>query len=357
MRTIVPRSAGPWLVVVTLTAAGVAAAVGYGLTAPKHYRATAQLLVAPVAVNDPTFMGLDVLRDTGGRRTAAATAAALLRSPQVADQVRAQLGLRRSRDSLLAALHPHVVDSSDVVAVTVEDTSAAGAAQLANAFADALVKQRTAGFQSQLATTIRRDTQLLDAIPLGKRTTGAGAALDERLTALHGFEGQPDPTIRHAGEASAPVTAVWPKLPRFAATGAAAGLAAGVLVVLLLVLGRFGRRRGAAELALEAAELEQAERERLVEPEPEPEPEPEQAVVHAAAPPPGPASPAVDQTSGRWNLLVLERLINERGEEFPEHREEWSSYLYFLREYAEPDGSVSASFDGLIQDTFSDLVA
>jgi len=54
---------------------------------------------------------------------------------------------------------------------------------------------------------------------------------------------------------------------------------------------------------------------------------------------------------------VLERLINERGEEFPEHRDEWSSYLYFLREYAEPDGSVPASFDGLIQDTFSDLVA
>jgi len=88
--------------------------------------------------------------------------------------------------------------------VTVQDNSAAGAAQLANAFADALVKQRTAGFQSQLATTIRRDTELLDAIPPAKRATGAGAALDERLTALHGFEGQPDPTIRHAGEASAP---------------------------------------------------------------------------------------------------------------------------------------------------------
>jgi capsular polysaccharide biosynthesis protein len=470
MRTIVPRSAGPWLVVVTLTAAGAAAAVGYGLTAPKRYRATAQLLVAPVSVNDPTFMGLDVLRDTGGRRTAAATAAALLRSPQVADEVRAQLGLPRSRDSLLAALHPRVVDSSDVVAVTVQDTSAAGAAQLANAFADALVKHRTAGFQSQLATTIRRDTELLDAIPPAKRATGAGAALDERLTALHGFEGQPDPTIRHAGEASAPARAAWPKLPRLAATGAGAGLAAGVLAALLLILGRFGRRTGAgaaapydrgvsdrlverleervaermaaleaerdhlsareaalaarerdleeklavlreaqaappvpaapredtereaalekrvdaltqrelalarrvaqasareqelearaAALAGEAAELEQqAERERLAEPEPVPEPEPEPAAVHAAAPAPGPEQPAVDQTSGRWNLLVLERLINERGEEFPEHRDEWSSYLYFLREYAEPDGSVPASFDWLIQDTFSDLVA
>src|SRR5260221_4966422 len=245
MRSIVPRSAGPWLAVLTLTAAGLAAAVGYGLTAPKRYRATAQLLVAPVAMNDPTFTGLDVLRDTGGRRTAAADAVALLRSPQVADDVRAGLGLARSRDSLLAALHAHVADSSDVVAVTVEDTSAVGAAQLANAFADALVKQRTAGFQSQLATTIRRETLLLDAIPPAQRSTGAGAALDERLVALHGFEGKPDPTIRHAGEASAPAHPSWPKLPRLAAAGAGAGLAAGVLAALLLVLRVVGRRRAA----------------------------------------------------------------------------------------------------------------
>ncbi|HEX7582512.1 MAG TPA: Wzz/FepE/Etk N-terminal domain-containing protein, partial [Gaiellaceae bacterium] len=169
MRSIVPRSVGPWLAVLTLTAAGTAAAVGYGLTAPKQYRATAQLLVSPVSVNDPTFTGLDVLRDSSGKRTAAASAAALLRSPQVADVVRADLGLARSRDSLLSALDAHVVGSSDVVAVTVQDASAAGAAQLANAFADGLVKQRTASFQSQLATTIRRDQQLLNAITPGRR--------------------------------------------------------------------------------------------------------------------------------------------------------------------------------------------
>src|SRR5258707_4631966 len=181
MRSIVPRSAGPWLAALTVTAAGRAAAVGYGLTAPKRYRATAQLLVSPVSVSDPNFTGLDVLRDTGGKQTAAASAAALLRSPQVADEVRADLGLARSRDSLLHALDAHVVDSSDVVAVTVEDTSAAGAAQLANAFADALVKQRTASFQSQLAATIRRDQQLLAALSPAART---GSELEKRLGVL-----------------------------------------------------------------------------------------------------------------------------------------------------------------------------
>src|SRR2546430_5317784 len=56
-----------------------------------------------------------------GRRTAAASAAALVRGPLVADAVRALLGLRRSRDSLLGALDAHVVDSSNVVAVRSEE--------------------------------------------------------------------------------------------------------------------------------------------------------------------------------------------------------------------------------------------
>jgi capsular polysaccharide biosynthesis protein len=478
VRSIVPRSAGPWLAVLTLTAAGTAAAVGYGLTAPKRYRATAQLLVSPVSVSDPNFTGLDVLRDTGGKRTAAASAAALLRSPQVADVVRADLGLARSRDSLSKSLDAHVVDSSDVVAVTVEDTSAAGAAQLANAFADGLVKQRTAGFQSQLAATIRRDRQLLAELAPAAR---AGSNLEQRLTVLEGFEGQPDPTIRHAGQASAPESALWPMVPRLAATGALAGAAAGLLVALLLVLGRVGRRRpaegtapfdrgvsdrlvdrleqrvagriaalegererlSAREAGLEAREkdmaatlvelraaaeaaplpatvpaapdgeaaaealaareaalqtriaqltqreiglarraaeiaghdqaaqarardlerraaeleeqLEEATRRAAVVPEPVPVPEPEPLRVAAPAEPALP--PSDEEQTGAWNLMVLERLVNDRGEEFPDRRDEWSSYLYFLREYAEPDGTVPSSFDWLIQETFSELVA
>ena len=163
------RSRLPWLAVLTLTAAGAAAAAGYGLTAPKRYRATAQLLVAPVSPSDQTFAGIGVLRDTGGKQTAAADVAALLRAPQIADAVAAQLALKRSRASLQHALHAHVVDSSDDVAVTAEDTSANGAAQLANTFANALITQRSATFQSELAAAIRRDQRLLGII-VGLRT-------------------------------------------------------------------------------------------------------------------------------------------------------------------------------------------
>ena len=36
--------------------------------------------------------------------------------------------------------------------------------------------------------------------------------------------------------------------------------------------------------------------------------------------------------------------------------DEWLSYLFFLREYAEPDGTVPASFDWLIEDEFAEIV-
>ena len=516
VRAFVPRSAVPLLLVVTLTAAGAAAAAGYGLTAPKRYRATAQLLVSPVPASDTTFTGLPVLRDSGGKRTAAASAAAMLASPQVADAVRSQLGLTRSRDAVLGAIHAHVVGASDVVAVTAEDTSANGAAQLANAFADTLVSQRTASFQSQLATTIAADTKQLGSLPESSR-----AALQRQLAALHGFEGQADPTLKVTAQAAAPAVAYWPKLPRLIGIGAGVGFAAGLVFALLILL---GRGRGAAagapydrpvserlvkrleqraderidallaeqhrltsreselaarerelaerpegappapvedgresELAARRAELaeqeealaaretrlaeaeqalaeapptvvealpgpevEQREREleqRIAalghregelarraaavavrerqaaeqaealerrteeleswaaeltsreeqplpeptppEPEPEREPEPEPAfppppVPAAAAGPPAPPAPA---GGGRWNLFALQRLVDERGGEYPDRFEEWASYLYFLREYAEPDGTVPASFDWLIEETFTELVS
>jgi capsular polysaccharide biosynthesis protein len=418
----------PWLAVLTLTAAGAAAAAGYGLTAPERYRATAQVLVAPVSTSDPTFAGIGVLRDTGGKRTAAASVAALIRTPQVVDAAAAQLGSRRSRQSLLDALHVHVVDASDVVAVTAEDTSADGASQLANTFANVLIAQRSATFQSELTAAIRRDQQLLAG------STDPAGVISRRLATLLGLQGRPDPTIRVAAQAAAPTSASWPNVPLLIGIGAGIGAAAGVLVALVALglrrgngrpsgkqgpgmsdreldeLGdrleaRLVRREAAlvarerdlqakldelraahettlvasqdeavlarrerqlaeriataakreAELARRAAEVALRERESAAEQE-------EAAAAAAAAEeaeaaiPPAPP-PAENGVRGSYNLVALEQLVDERGSAFPERLEEWSSYLYFLREYAASDGAVPASFDGLIHDTFEELLA
>ena len=66
MPSFAPRAGLPWLALVTLTAAGAAAAAGYALTAPKQYRATAQLLVAPT--DDAAFTGIVGRPSRAGRR-------------------------------------------------------------------------------------------------------------------------------------------------------------------------------------------------------------------------------------------------------------------------------------------------
>lgn len=79
-----------------------------------------------------------------------------------------------------------------------------------------------------------------------------------------------------------------------------------------------------------------------------PLPEPVEAVPAPLPPPPA--------SEGRWNVLALDRLVEQRGHEFPDRVEEWTSYLYSLRAYATPDGSLPANFDPLIQETFGELV-
>ena len=70
-----------------------------------------------------------------------------------------------------------------------------------------------------------------------------------------------------------------------------------------------------------------------------------------------PVPAAAAGSLARWNLHELENLVRSRGDQYPDRVPEWESYLFFLRDYASSDGSVPETFDWLIQDAFSELVA
>jgi hypothetical protein len=70
---------------------------------------------------------------------------------------------------------------------------------------------------------------------------------------------------------------------------------------------------------------------------------------------PEPATVVVPRGGG-WTMDVLERLVAERADKFPERAEEWRYYVVFLREHAESDGTLPASFDFLIEETFAELL-
>jgi hypothetical protein len=119
---------------------------------------------------------------------------------------------------------------------------------------------------------------------------------------------------------------------------------------------------------------------RQPEADPEPEPEPVERVPLVAVPalepeppmpgptpvqPVQPVQPAAASTvvpigvgSGprQWNLWDLERLTRDAAGEDAARDEERTFLLMYLREFAGADGLLPVDFDGLVRDSFGDLV-
>jgi len=117
-----------------------------------------------------------------------------------------------------------------------------------------------------------------------------------------------------------------------------------------------------------------------VEPAPEPEPEPEpEPVVLTVVPAPEPELELVPEPEPepvlaevavgaevvpigasaaprRWNVWDLERLSRENAGADVARDEERTYLLMYLRDFADPGGSLPIDFDALVRDSFGDLV-
>jgi len=115
------------------------------------------------------------------------------------------------------------------------------------------------------------------------------------------------------------------------------------------------------------------------EPEPEPEREPVRPALRPVpAPPPPPPPPRTETppqpvrpaaSTGvvdlrmratsqprRWNLWDLERRARDQAQLDPLRYEEWSYLFVHLRQFATPDGSLPTEFDGLVRESFGELL-
>ena len=107
------------------------------------------------------------------------------------------------------------------------------------------------------------------------------------------------------------------------------------------------------ELDARTTELDRREQEApppAPEPPPQPEPEPEPERELEPEPEPTPVR------TGSWNLEELQHAVEAATDATPQQREEWRTYLFFLREHATHDGALPHSLDSLINDVFADLV-
>lgn len=404
-----------WKPIVAALLLGLAAGIAYLVVAEDRYAAEAKLLVVPRPAGDATFEGFALPRVSGGG-SAAETVADLVERPAVVDSVAVQL--RLDREDVLDAVTVRADDESNVVTVRAEADDPQRAAQIANAVADEFVSERSGAFQGELNRAIAQLREELRNVPASERDVPPASTFVARLTALRAFLGERDPTVRVAGNAVASDQVVWPRPVPILAVALLGSLVLGLAVAALLAAAGRGRaapttddplaqretvlaervravtkreravakgeaalgermravdereekvaKRGSAlgervrtvtererALARHAAEVAASEREleRIAAapaPEPVPEPEPEPELVTPAE---------LLRPAGAWNVVALERLVAERGSEFPERVAEWRSYLFFLREHASLEGALPPSFDALVDETFHELLA
>jgi len=189
-----------WLVVVAALAA-LAGAIAYLTLRAPTYEATANILVNPLPQDDQTFLGLDLLRDSGDATRTVQTAATLLESSQAAQRTADALGGDLTADKVLNRVNVEPLGESNIVAVTATGASGTEAARLADQFSEAALAVRTQDLRDEIDVAITRaEAELRGLAPGG----ADAAAVSGRLSQLRAIRDTGDPTLTLEQQATVP---------------------------------------------------------------------------------------------------------------------------------------------------------
>ncbi len=210
-----------WTIVLALVLT-VSASVVYLSTASKRYEAEADILVTPASNDDPALTSLPLIRESSDPTRDVETASRLITTIDVAERVRADLGLETDATDLLDDVTAVPVAQSNIVAVISEADSAEEAQALANAFADAAVQERTAQLHDSIAVIL---PDLQARLESSETPT---EELTAQVTSLETLASAPDPTIRVETEAALPSSPVSPRPLLTIVAAVLAGLVLGI---------------------------------------------------------------------------------------------------------------------------------
>lgn len=212
--------------ILTITAITTAIAIAYVVTATKIYESQAEMLITPVSSTDPVLATLGLITDSSEPTRPIETASKFVTNVDVAIRVKKSLESEESPQALLEKITAEPVAQSNIVAVTAKADSPEFAKELANAFAEQAVADRTKRLHERLSTTIPQLEQQIATTPSG--TGVAGESLGAELALLQTLRNGPDPTIAVDAEASAPGTQISPRPVLSVIGGIFAGLVLGI---------------------------------------------------------------------------------------------------------------------------------
>jgi Mrp family chromosome partitioning ATPase/capsular polysaccharide biosynthesis protein len=195
--------------------ATVAAAAIWTSTSSKEYAATAKVLVTPLPQDNQSFLGFDLVRDSGDPTRTVQTAAALFESREAADETAKMLG-DQTGEQVLSSISVQPEGESNVLDITVTADSPHNAATTANAFTDAVLRMRRETLEHQIS----KEVDLLESKPASPETT-------RRLEALNRLDEHGDPTLSLTQSAT----------PSDSPVGASAAIVIGLALLAGLAIG------------------------------------------------------------------------------------------------------------------------
>lgn len=218
-----------WLIVAIAVLAALVAAQLYVSSTQPVYQAQANLLISPE--NDPNLNALSLFRTSSDPTRDTQTASLLIDTPSAAARAAHLLKGSESPQALLAHVQVAPVAGSDVIAVTASASMPAGAARLANTFAQAAIDVLSSRLQAQIRTAIPRLQAQVAQLPRSGSATTSGT-LAGQLAALQALQGASDPTISLESSATPPTAPTSPRRKLSLLAGGILGLLVGIAIAL-----------------------------------------------------------------------------------------------------------------------------
>jgi uncharacterized protein involved in exopolysaccharide biosynthesis len=228
-----------WRLIALFLVLAVVPTAYYSYTAPKRYKAEADLLVTPIPADDTTFIGINGLLRDSTQGQAVLTAGRIASAPDVGERVRSRLRLAKSPSVDVTPLQ-----QSNVVGIVASASSPPAAARIANAYADAVISLRAAELQRELTAVTSHLEERLSSLAATNDPLSPviESQIRQRLAQLDPLVGEPNPTLSILSRASEPGSASWPR-PKLSILVAVLGslLLAGGLALALGVKEAGGR--------------------------------------------------------------------------------------------------------------------
>jgi Mrp family chromosome partitioning ATPase/capsular polysaccharide biosynthesis protein len=199
------------------------------------YDANAQILVTPLAPDDQTFFGLQLLRDSGDDPTRMLkTASTIVRSPAAAARTAQQMGPGWNIKRVLKQVTVTPVNQSSLLSVNGEAGDARTAARLANTFTRSSLQVRGDVLRRQVEALLPRLRARQQSLAGGGG--GSNTDLAARINQLEAVRQGDDPTLSVIEPAAVPAAASGARAPLVVILALIAGVTLGIGAALLLEL-------------------------------------------------------------------------------------------------------------------------